>query len=806
MRFSSLVLLAFLSLASPALGGSIPLLGAGSGSAGPSSIPGLVAGWLPDQGVHAPGGIVDTIDPAFGTTISLTGAGSNKPTVAAGLGPTNQDLVKFTKASVSFLSLSTPLTFTTAMSACWVQAFNDASASQAIFGHSTANQGAVRLQLSAGASIGNLQVVTTGNIAVNVPMSAGVRPYRNMVFMCVTYDSSGGGTMNVYVNGTFAGTAAVGTTGFIFNRIGVTGAAGTLFDGFILPAVLYNTTITTGNITTLFNYFTSYIGFGIYIAASGSNAVGTTFWNKTTPLQTLIFAINSANIPVLGMETFAQKPTDVVRITAPVLPNTTGISATQRITIDGAYPGWGIAGKAQYRGSITPTCVVSSSTIYDCGDQTGGTSTLSTIALTTLTIGGVVTGSYAIGTYLSGAGIPAGTKITAILTGTGGAGTYTINTSLAIGVAQVINGISAPLAFTFYIPGGALAFGTNYTLGSMQRLTAATITTCADLTTPGTWGIGGTQLCVNAGVALAAGDIEFTPVTTNGNFSPVANSYYKNVVLAFMPQTSFSNTSSANLTVDGMEAYFGGNDGIDAAPGATAVWEVKNTTVAWVGIGPSGTGGAAGDCYSAHGGTVTYTNVIGAWCDKEIHGHLDSALITIDRSLAIGPMCYRLLSSGLAGFINLTNSICISSVVSPQNAWGIINSSATGTVQAFFNTVYCITTSGSIGIYNAGASTLASQNNIVQNCASGLQRDSGTFTSDYDNPFGNATQYSGLSAGAHSIVTDPLLTTKPVANTDPFNFALQPGSPAIGAGLAIGGITTNYAGATRTNPPNIGAY
>ncbi|HWB32277.1 MAG TPA: putative Ig domain-containing protein [Acidobacteriaceae bacterium] len=41
---------------------------------------------------------------------------------------------------------------------------------------------------------------------------------------------------------------------------------------------------------------------------------------------------------------------------------------------------------------------------------------------------------------------------------------------------------------------------------------------------------------------------------------------------------------------------------------------------------------------------------------------------------------------------------------------------------------------------------------------------------------------------------------------DNFNFALAPGSPAIGAGIQIPGITLDYTGVQRANPPSIGAY
>lgn len=66
-----------------------------------------------------------------------------------------------------------------------------------------------------------------------------------------------------------------------------------------------------------------------------------------------------------------------------------------------------------------------------------GTSTASTISGTTLTIGGTVTGSFSIGSTITGGGTSGGTVITGYLTGTGGAGTYTVNNSQSVSSAAL---------------------------------------------------------------------------------------------------------------------------------------------------------------------------------------------------------------------------------------------------------------------------------------------------------------------------------------------------------------------------------
>ena len=102
---------------------------------------------------------------------------------------------------------------------------------------------------------------------------------------------------------------------------------------------------------------------------------------------------------------------------------------------------------------FTTTATGASETITTAISGTG-TSTTSTSSSTTLTIGGTITGKYNVGDVVVGTdGInsyPAGTTITAILTGTGGAGTYTTSAAAAPGdlTSTVVDsfGISGALA------------------------------------------------------------------------------------------------------------------------------------------------------------------------------------------------------------------------------------------------------------------------------------------------------------------------------------------------------------------------
>jgi hypothetical protein len=95
--------------------------------------------------------------------------------------------------------------------------------------------------------------------------------------------------------------------------------------------------------------------------------------------------------------------------------------------------------------------------------STTASGTASSITTTTLTVGGTVTGTFSIGMVLSGTNVLSGTYITALGTGTGGAGTYTINRSQTV-ASTTITGTTAKSIDIGTL--GASGSVTNITLGS----------------------------------------------------------------------------------------------------------------------------------------------------------------------------------------------------------------------------------------------------------------------------------------------------------------------------------------------------
>jgi len=137
----------------------------------------------------------------------------------------------------------------------------------------------------------------------------------------------------------------------------------------------------------------------------------------------------------------------------------------------------------------------------------GATSTASSISTTILTVGGTVTGTFAVGQVISGTGVTSGTRITALGSGTGGAGTYSINTSQTVSSTAIHSAKGVTLTgFTIY------AFEALYMLA---RTAGAASSHNISLSFGGSATVNNIAYFVTSG-ASASG---FNQVTNNTNFT-----------------------------------------------------------------------------------------------------------------------------------------------------------------------------------------------------------------------------------------------------------------------------------------------
>ena len=112
-----------------------------------------------------------------------------------------------------------------------------------------------------------------------------------------------------------------------------------------------------------------------------------------------------------------------------------------------------IIGGAGFNGQKVVSVTANSATASSC-----------TISGTTLTIGGSITGTFTVGMGIAGGTITAGTYITDLVSGSGGAGTYTISPSQTVGSTTAITGTTSTVvvsAVPTLAPVGPVFFSTS---------------------------------------------------------------------------------------------------------------------------------------------------------------------------------------------------------------------------------------------------------------------------------------------------------------------------------------------------------
>lgn len=170
-----------------------------------------------------------------------------------------------------------------------------------------------------------------------------------------------------------------------------------------------------------------------YVAAVGGVTVGGFGWVNGNTIQSFSSGGKPdgfiANALQALITTFLSETTYTINPGMPVTPFGSGDFWAKMV---------GVATRGNKIFTDLSTGLISRAAAAGTAATVGGTSTASTIAGTTLTIGGTVGGtSYKVGQIITGGTTAAGTVITALGTGTGGAGTYTVNISQTVASAAL---------------------------------------------------------------------------------------------------------------------------------------------------------------------------------------------------------------------------------------------------------------------------------------------------------------------------------------------------------------------------------
>lgn len=205
-----------------------------------------------------------------------------------------------------------------------------------------------------------------------------------------------------------------------------------------------------------------------------------------------------------GAMLFSQYPTSAVaayirggNISSLSLTALQAISGSLDITVDGyartaSSVNLSAASSFSSAASIIQTALTAS-------EPTEATCTSGTISGTTLTVAGTITGVFAVGQTITGTNVTAGSIITALGTGTGGAGTYILNQSSTVGSGETITASATALTVTYDSVSGAFVITSGIT-GTASTVAYATGTISATL-----------LLTSATGAVLSQGAVATTP-------------------------------------------------------------------------------------------------------------------------------------------------------------------------------------------------------------------------------------------------------------------------------------------------------
>lgn len=175
------------------------------------------------------------------------------------------------------------------------------------------------------------------------------------------------------------------------------------------------------------------------IVAINNATTFTTLKPNTLAIAPVVLTISPNTTAGTGLTLVVSPPATTILATANVAVNNGGSGYNVGNTFyvaGGTTQALGTVSTVTYGGAVTGVTITSGGLGYAAGG--GASSTASTINGTTLTVGGTVLGTFGVGSTLNGVGITPGTMITALGTGTGGAGTYTVNNSQTVSPGELM--------------------------------------------------------------------------------------------------------------------------------------------------------------------------------------------------------------------------------------------------------------------------------------------------------------------------------------------------------------------------------
>ncbi|MBU6151501.1 MAG: hypothetical protein KGR25_08625, partial [Chloroflexi bacterium] len=362
--------------------------------------------------------------------------------------------------------------------------------------------------LAVGQTIGATGAVATGSIAAPTQFSGntstvwGTEVTGSITGNTLTVSAVTSGTVAlgqpIYGRGIPAGTTIVAQTGST-ETDSSSGKKGTYtlssepvaFTGTISSTTLTVSAVTSGTIAVGQTITGTGVTANTVITALGTGTGGTGTYTVSPPPQTVSTA-TQISASVASGQIFYQSP------------------STSLVADSGTVAGTFAIGQGVYGRGIPPNTTIAGQTVgtgFGAGTYSLTAAPLvfvGSINLTTLTVSQVFSGVLGVDTVIAGPGVTPNTTITALGTGTGGTGTYTIGTSQTVSAPAIMYGASTVVGKPMWTKGDMLTVSgvASGSLAAGQVITGPGIPSGTSIIALGAGTIGGATYTISSPPAI----------------------------------------------------------------------------------------------------------------------------------------------------------------------------------------------------------------------------------------------------------------------------------------------------------------
>ncbi len=261
--------------------------------------------------------------------------------------------------------------------------------------------------------------------------------------------------------------------------------------------------------------------------------------------------------------------------------------------------------------------------------------------------------------------------------------------------------------------------------------------------------------------------------------------------------------TGSNITIQNSNVKWCGNDGVNCHDDVTDIL-VDSNIIEYSGQGRGVAQAAPGDGVSFHDNCAgIISNNIVQHNDKAGIDNIGATTVTVknnwvqhnERNIQVG--------DNFSGTQDINYNVIITETDDLAGFNFAPSSVGGGTINFYNNTLYGAGAVTGVVLNSVVAGTVNLKNNIIENHNKGIDEEAAniaTINNDYNDVFGNTTQFEGISKGGNSLETDPEMIDP---DNEDFKLFITSGAKDTGVDLSL---TEDHLGNPIVDSEDIGAY